>query len=103
MRAAHADSPRATEALRLYDARRRQQGDAMTADGLPIGPALHWQPVPVPQKDVREGNYVRLEPVDPTRHAEDLFALSQGHDAIWTYLGYGPFADLASFRTWLSG
>lgn len=75
----------------------------MTADGLPIGPALHWRPVPVPQKDVREGNYVRIEPVDPTRHAEDLFALSQGHDAIWTYLGYGPFADLASFRTWLSG
>jgi RimJ/RimL family protein N-acetyltransferase len=85
--------------MRIHD----DEGDAMKTDALPIGPALDWRPVPAPQKQVREGRYVRLEPVDPTRHAEDLFALSQGHEAIWTYLGYGPFADLASFRTWLSG
>jgi RimJ/RimL family protein N-acetyltransferase len=84
--------------MRVHD----RQGDAMTADALPIGPALDWQPVPAPQKRVREGRYVRLEPIDPARHAGDLFALSQGHDAIWTYLGYGPFADLAAFRTWLA-
>ena len=74
----------------------------MTADALPIGPALDWQPVPAPQKRVREGRYVRLEPVDPAGDAGDLFALSQGHDAIWIYLGYGPFADLAAIRTWLA-
>jgi RimJ/RimL family protein N-acetyltransferase len=76
--------------------------DAM-AGALPIGPALNWRPVPAPQKRVIEGNYVRLEPVDPARHAGDLFALSEGSDEIWTYLGYGPFADLASFRFWLAG
>jgi RimJ/RimL family protein N-acetyltransferase len=59
--------------------------------------------VPVPQRRVREGNYVRLEPVDPARHAEDLFALSRGSDEIWTYLGYGPFADVAALRAWLAG
>jgi RimJ/RimL family protein N-acetyltransferase len=75
----------------------------MGADGLPIGKALDWHPVPPPQKRVLDGSYVRLEPVDVERHAGDLFALSQGHDAIWTYLGYGPFADLASFRSWLAG
>jgi RimJ/RimL family protein N-acetyltransferase len=80
-----------------------KQGDAMTADALPIGPALNWRPVPAPQKRLIEGNYVRLEPVDVARHAEDLLALSAGSDEIWTYLGYGPFADLATFRTWLSG
>jgi RimJ/RimL family protein N-acetyltransferase len=77
--------------------------DAMEAGGLPIGEALDWRPVAAPQKRAIEGAYVRLEPVDPARHAEDLFALSQSHDAIWTYLGYGPFADLKSFRTWLAG
>jgi RimJ/RimL family protein N-acetyltransferase len=75
----------------------------MEADGLPSGTALDWHPVPPPQKRVLDGSYVRLEPVDVERHAGDLFALSQGHDAIWTYLGYGPFADLASFRSWLAG
>src|SRR6266851_1396189 len=74
----------------------------MEAGGLPIGTALDWRPVPPPQKRVREGRYVRLEPVDAARHAEDLFASSRGHDEIWTYLGYGPFADLARFRAWLT-
>jgi RimJ/RimL family protein N-acetyltransferase len=77
--------------------------NAMKTDALPIGPALNWQPVPAPQKRAIEGTYVRLEPVDVARHEEDLFTLSKGSDEIWTYLGYGPFADLASFRTWLSG
>ena len=72
-----------------------------TADSS-IGPALAWQPVPPPPKREVEGRYVRLEPVDPARHADDLFALSQGSNEIWTYLGYGPFADLPGFRGWLS-
>jgi RimJ/RimL family protein N-acetyltransferase len=75
----------------------------MTTDGSPIGEALDWHAVPAPQKRVLDGSYVRLEPVDVERHAADLFALSQGHDAIWIYLGYGPFADLAGFRSWLAG
>ncbi len=69
---------------------------------LPIDPPLAWSQVPAPQKRAIEGHYVRLEPVDPARHAEDLFELSRDSPAIWTYLGYGPFADLSSFRTWLT-
>src|SRR5258707_781712 len=76
---------------------------AMEEIAMPIGKALDWRPVPAPQREVREGRYVRLEPVDLARHAEDLFALSHGHDEIWTYLGYGPFAELAGFRAWLAG
>jgi RimJ/RimL family protein N-acetyltransferase len=75
----------------------------MVESALPIGPKLDWRPVPAPQKRAREGLHVRLEPVDAIRHAEDLFALSQGRDEIWTYLGYGPFADLAGMRAWLAG
>src|SRR5260370_21905353 len=71
-------------------------------DGLRIDPPLAWTPVAAPQNRVIEGYDVSVEPVDPERHAEDLFELSRGSPAIWTYLGYGPFADLAGFRTWLA-
>jgi RimJ/RimL family protein N-acetyltransferase len=69
---------------------------------LPIDPPLAWTQVPTPQKRAIEGNYVRLEPVDPAHHAEDMFELSRGSPTIWVYLGYGPFADLSSFRAWLT-
>jgi RimJ/RimL family protein N-acetyltransferase len=73
----------------------------MQVEGLPIGPALDWSTAPLPQKRTLAGRYVRLEPVDASRHADDLFELSRASPAIWVYLGYGPFADLASFRSWL--
>src|ERR1700681_1138054 len=73
---------------------------AMEKDELPIGPKLAWTPVARPQKRVIGGRYVLPEPVDPARHGEDLFELSRGSPAIWAYLGYGPFADLANFRAW---
>ncbi len=50
-----------------------------------------------------EGQYCRVEPVDPQRHAAQL------HDAnmrdtegrMWSYLPYGPFGNAAEYRTWL--
>jgi RimJ/RimL family protein N-acetyltransferase len=53
-----------------------------------------------------DGRYARLEPVDPRRHAADLWAAIQGGpeaDRIWDYLGYGPFAAPEAFETWLRG
>ena len=51
-----------------------------------------------------EGRYCRLEPLDPDRHAAPLFAANaadlQGRD--WTYLRYGPFPTLSSYRDWMS-
>jgi RimJ/RimL family protein N-acetyltransferase len=70
-----------------------------------LGPRLAWTPAHPPRREVLAGRYVSLEPVDPARHAGDLFELShgpQGDPAIWIYLGYGPFADLAAFRLWLA-
>jgi RimJ/RimL family protein N-acetyltransferase len=50
-----------------------------------------------------EGRFCRLEPLDPARHAGDLFAANQldkdGRN--WTYLSVGPFEDLSSYRAWL--
>jgi RimJ/RimL family protein N-acetyltransferase len=74
----------------------------MNKSDLTIGAVVDLKPVPLPRKEVVEGRYVRLAPVDPARHAEDLFSLSRDNPEIWTYLGYGPFADLSVFRAWLT-
>jgi RimJ/RimL family protein N-acetyltransferase len=48
------------------------------------------------------GERVRLEPLDPERHAEDLLAAAQGDPQLWRYLPYGPFAGVAELRSWLA-
>jgi RimJ/RimL family protein N-acetyltransferase len=50
------------------------------------------------------GTRVGLEPLDPARHAADLYAAAHGDPAalaLWTYLPYGPFAGAGVFRDWL--
>jgi RimJ/RimL family protein N-acetyltransferase len=72
--------------------------------GQPIGrPVPGWQPPPRPARTPMSGRFCRLEAADPARHAADLHA-ANGRDAegaMWTYLPYGPFADLAAYRTWM--
>ena len=73
--------------------------------GQPIGfPLPHWQPPPVPPREPMQGRYCRLEPLDVNRHAAGLFAADslEVDRKSWTYLAYGPFADLPSYRAWLS-
>ena len=51
------------------------------------------------------GSTVTIEPVSVARHGGDLwksFADSDAEGRVWTYLGYGPFADEAAFRQWLA-
>src|SRR5262249_45013069 len=76
------------------------------AFGQPIGFAVpDWQPPPRPPRDVLVGRFCRVEPIDPERHAADLFA-ANGLDTDgrgWTYLPYGPFATLAEYRAWIEG
>jgi RimJ/RimL family protein N-acetyltransferase len=55
----------------------------------PIGPAVAgWTERPRPPRHTVAGRYCRLEPVDPQRHAADLFAAyMEAPDARdWTYL-----------------
>ncbi|WP_272598394.1 GNAT family N-acetyltransferase [Solirubrobacter ginsenosidimutans] len=49
-----------------------------------------------PRRTVLEGARVRLEPLDPERHAGDLFAAAEGDPALWDYLPYGPFDDVGA-------
>jgi RimJ/RimL family protein N-acetyltransferase len=63
---------------------------------------LNWKPAGVPQRVPLEGESVRLEPVDPSRHGAQLFTAAQGADELWDYLAYGPFETRASFDAWLA-
>jgi RimJ/RimL family protein N-acetyltransferase len=71
--------------------------------GQPIGaPVFGWTERPRPARTPMLGRFCRLEPLDPARHAAQLFEALQ-HDTDgrnWTYLPVGPFESLVSFRAW---
>ncbi|WP_158890219.1 MULTISPECIES: GNAT family N-acetyltransferase [unclassified Pseudomonas] len=65
---------------------------------------LDWTPAQLPQPRLLQGRYVRLEPLDPQRHGDDLWAALHDQDpALWDYLPYGPFTERAAFDSWLAG
>ena len=72
--------------------------------GQPIGePVPDWAPRPRPDITAIEGRYVRLERLDPDRHAPALWE-ANGLDvtgANWTYLSVGPFETFAAYDAWL--
>jgi RimJ/RimL family protein N-acetyltransferase/ribosomal protein S18 acetylase RimI-like enzyme len=55
-----------------------------------------------PSRAVLEGRFGRLEPLDAARHGDSLWAAVAGHDGLWDYLPYGPFATSADFRSFLT-
>ncbi|MCP8939587.1 GNAT family N-acetyltransferase [Alsobacter sp. SYSU M60028] len=67
--------------------------------GLPIGPEVASHAARRPERTTLAGRYVTLAPLDPERHAAELFAEThgEGEGAMWQYLGDGPFADLSAF------
>jgi RimJ/RimL family protein N-acetyltransferase len=72
--------------------------------GQPVGfPVPGWRAPPRPPREPMAGRYCRVEPLDPARHAEDLFrADAQDHSGrAWTYMRYGPFDSLAAYRDWM--
>jgi RimJ/RimL family protein N-acetyltransferase len=68
--------------------------------GLPIGVETETYVAPRPERITIDGRYVRLEPLDPLKHTDDLYAASHGDDKylIWQYLFEAPFADHAAFK-----
>jgi RimJ/RimL family protein N-acetyltransferase len=61
-----------------------------------------WQPRPRPERVALEGRYCRLEPLDPVRHADALFAASTAPGASdrFRYL-WEPVPDRGAFDEWL--
>ncbi len=66
-------------------------------DRLPSGITADGRPL--------SGRYVRIEKAAATGHAEALygsFSHSDPEGHVWTYLGYGPFANYGEFHAWLT-
>ncbi len=59
-------------------------------------PVPGWRGAAAQMPFALQDGVVRLERLDPARHAADLHAAWAGHDALWDYLPYGPFVDLAA-------
>ena len=71
---------------------------------LPVGEPVADGPAERPPRAPLVGDRVSLEPLDPDRDGAELYACSHGSEAterLWTYMGYGPFADAAAMRDWL--
>jgi RimJ/RimL family protein N-acetyltransferase len=68
-----------------------------------LGPAVDPSPAPRPNRVVLEGDRVRIEPLDPQKHGDDLWAAcGEGkRDAMWAYMAVGPFPDRVSFDAYL--
>lgn len=72
--------------------------------GQPIGTPLDVTlPRPRPPHTALRGQYCELLPTDATLHAQSLFDAFAAHEdsTLWTYMPYGPFANLAVFEDWM--
>ncbi len=74
------------------------------AQEQPLGtPVPDWTPPPRPPRAALEGRYVRLEPLDPEVHAEEIHAADGADEEgrLWTYLPYGPFVSSGELAAWM--
>ena len=57
----------------------------------------------MPGREALNGDRVKLEVLDPGRHAETLFTASHtaGAERLWEHLAYGPFGSQDEFTAWL--
>ncbi len=63
---------------------------------------IHWSPRKLPKRIVMDGRYARLEPIDPKRHGDSLFAASMAPGAAdrHRWLFETPM-DREQFQEWL--
>jgi len=64
----------------------------------PAATPLHWKPVALPGPVTLRGRHVTLEPLNAERHAAALWEALRGHDELWEWLPYGPFATESDLR-----
>jgi len=76
------------------------QSEPDPSTGQPVGPLVDATPAQRPGPVTLKGRYGRVERLAP-RHAADIWKAVTGHDTLWTYMGYGPFADAAVFPQWI--
>jgi RimJ/RimL family protein N-acetyltransferase len=73
--------------------------------GQPIGPPVPgWTSPARPSRNNMEGRYCRVVPLAAELHAVELYDSNQAdrEGRMWTYLPYGPFANLEEYRAWVT-
>jgi RimJ/RimL family protein N-acetyltransferase len=71
--------------------------------GQPVGASLPgWSARPRPPRSAMTGRYSTVEPLDPERHAGQLFAAyaDDTEGRLWTYLPRGPYGSFDEYRSW---
>lgn len=71
--------------------------------GQPIGFSVPGWKAPLrPPRTAMTGRYCRVEPIDPARHAEDLYRANSADPSNrnFTYLSIGPFETFDTYRQW---
>ena len=72
--------------------------------GQPVGfPMPDWSPRQLPPRTPIVGRFCTVVPLDPERHAAQLFAAyaEDVEGRLWTYLPWGPFVTLDDYRRWV--
>jgi len=62
---------------------------------------LDWKAPPFPLAKVLDGQYCRLEPLDVSRHLDDIWAVNAGHDRVWDWLPATPPKSKDEYRALL--
>src|ERR1700732_3579843 len=70
--------------------------------GQPVGAPVAATPPQRASPVTLAGRYGRIERL-AQHHDAALWNAVKGHDHIWTYMSYGPLADVAAFSEWLAG
>lgn len=68
----------------------------------PIGALVDTKPAALPVPGPFAGRHARVEKLDPAHHGADLWRALRDDEALWTYMGYGPFAGETAFMAWLA-
>jgi hypothetical protein len=73
---------------------------ANSENGIPVGfPVADWAACKQPPRTMMQGRFAALEPLDVSRHADDLFQANsldtEGRN--WTYLNADAFDGLESY------
>ena len=68
-----------------------------------LGTKVNFKKAKIPLSKKILGDYVVLEPINPTKHVTQLFNnfYQDKKNTIWNYLPYGPFKNIKDFKKWL--
>jgi RimJ/RimL family protein N-acetyltransferase len=73
------------------------------ADFSPIGAPVSGDAARHPERITMSGAYVKVEPLDPAKHGDELWSGAGGmaNGELWRYLHSGPFMDRQAFDSYL--